>query len=104
MLFRSPEGRLGTLGIDELPAEAAAQMEYSGSNFAIVSFEGASDTSPSAGDRWGHSYFRDAPEVSSDVVLTLRDDLDPGTPGRPLENIGKKFWRIPAGYPAIEPD
>lgn len=97
LLFKSPEGRLGTLGIDEIPEEVADQMDYSGSNFAIVNFEGASE-----GDRWGHSYFRDAPTVSSDIVLMLRDDLDPGPPGRPLEQIGRKFWRFPPGYPAVE--
>ena len=101
LLFRSPEGRVGTLGIDELPEEVADQMDYSNSNFAIVNFEGASDATPSGGDRWGHSYFRDAPTVSSDLVLMLRDDLDPGPPGRPLERIGRKFWRVPSGYPAF---
>jgi hypothetical protein len=29
----------------------------------------------------------------------LRDDLDPGTPGRPLEYVDLNFWRIPPGYP-----
>jgi len=33
----------------------------------------------------------------------LRDDLDPGPPGRPLESLGNKFWRVPPGYPAQEP-
>ncbi len=32
----------------------------------------------------------------------LRDDLDPGPPGRPREHIGRKFWRFPPGYPAVE--
>ena len=99
-LFRSPRGRLGTLGIDEIPQKLAEAMEYSGANVSIVSFEGASDVAPSEGDTWGHSYFRDAPTVSSDIVLMLRDDLDPGSPGRPLEQIGRKFWRVPPGYPA----
>ena len=102
LLFKSPEGRVGTLGIDKLPEEVADQMDYSNSNFAIVNFEGASDAKPSEVDRWGHSYFRDAPTVSSDLVLMLRDDLDPGPPGRPLERIGRKFWRVPPGYPAIQ--
>jgi hypothetical protein len=39
--------------------------------------------------------------VSSDLVLMLRDDLDPGTAGRPLERIDLMFWRIPPGYPSI---
>ena len=37
----------------------------------------------------------------SDVVLTLRDDFDPGSPGRPLEPIGHHFWQVPSGYPAV---
>ena len=99
LLFKSPEGRLGTLGIDDIPDSVADAMDYSGANFSIVKFDGASDATPSQGDRWGHSYFRDAPTVSSDLVLMLRDDLDPGPPGRPLQKIGRKFWQVPPGYP-----
>ena len=73
--------------------------EHSASNFAIVNFSGAADAKHTQRDRYGHSYFRDAPTVSSDLVLLLRDDLDPGAPGRPLEPIGLRFWRVPAGYP-----
>lgn len=102
-LFASPRGRLGTFGIEELPEGLGAVMEYSGANLAIVNFEGASDAALSEGDRYGHSYFRNAPTVSSDVVLMLRDDLDPGPPGRPLESLGRKFWRVPPGYPAKRP-
>ena len=43
----------------------------------------------------------DAPTVSSDIVLMLRDNLDPGPPGRPLEQIGRRFWRVPSGYPTF---
>jgi esterase/lipase superfamily enzyme len=98
-LFASPRGRLGTLGIEDLPDAVAAVLEYSGANVAIINFEGGSYQ----GDRYGHSYFRDAPTVSSDVVLMLRDDLDPGPPGRPLESLGHKFWRVPPGYPGAQP-
>jgi hypothetical protein len=34
------------------------------------------------------------------VILMLRDDLDAGDPGRPLEHLGGYFWRVPPGYPA----
>lgn len=98
-LFASPRGRLGTLGIEDLPDAVAAVLEYSGANVAIINFEGRSYQ----GDRYGHSYFRDAPTVSSDLVLMLRDDLDPGPPGRPLESLGHKFWRVPPGYPGAQP-
>jgi hypothetical protein len=58
------------------------------------------DKSDPDADSFGHSYFRNAPAVSSDVIIMLRDDLDPGAPGRPLEYLGAKFWRVPPGYPA----
>ena len=99
-LFASPRGRLGTLGIEELPDAVRSVLDYSRSNLAIINFQGASDVAPSGGDRFGHSYFRNAPTVSSDLVLMLRDDLDPGAPGRPLESLGQKFWSVPLGYPA----
>jgi esterase/lipase superfamily enzyme len=98
-LFQSPRGRLGTFGAEELPDSLRAVLEYSDANLAIVNFPATSYQ----GDRFGHSYFRDAPSVSSDLVLMLRDDLDPGPPGRPLESLGHKFWRVPPGYPAEEP-
>ena len=78
-------------------------MKSSPSNFAIINFSGAKDAEGSAGDYYGHSYFRDVPTVSSDLVLLLRDDLDPGAPGRPLEYAGLRFWRIPPGYPLVGP-
>ena len=101
-LFASPRGRIGTFGLDAADEETKEHLRYSTSNFAFVRFEGGTD---SAADTYGHSYFREAPAVSSDVVLTLRDDLDPGAPGRPLisEGEGLKFWRIPEGYPASAP-
>ena len=103
--FASPRGRLGTLGIEQVDETLKTAMAYgieSGrTNFAIVNFTGATDAADSAGDRYGHSYFRDAPTVSSDLVLMLRDDLDPGTPGRPLEPVGLRFWRVPPGYPFV---
>lgn len=98
-LFASPRGRLGTLGVEEIPKDLESVFDYSGANLAIVTFEGASGEKSNEGDRHGHSYFRNVPTVSSDVVLMLRDDLDPGSPGRPLEHLGKKFWRVPPGYP-----
>jgi esterase/lipase superfamily enzyme len=98
-LFASPRGRLGTFGVEGIPDALAAVLEYSGANVAIVRFEGGDYQ----GDRFGHSYFRDAPAVSSDLILMLRDDLDPGPPGRPLRSLGKKFWRVPPGYPAVGP-
>lgn len=75
-------------------------MKFGTANFAVINFEGAGGADASQGDKYGNSYFRDSPTVSSDLVLMLRDDIDPGTPGRPLEHLGLKFWAIPPGYPA----
>ena len=106
-LFASPRGRVGTFGIDDVSDTVRASMEFglenAAANFAIVNFSGAADVSGSQRDRYGHSYFRDAPTVSSDLVLMLRDDLDPGTAGRPLEPIGLRFWQVPPGYPLEKP-
>lgn len=98
-LFQSPRGRVGTFGPEYATKNIRAGMEFNRSNFAIVNFPGAGNEFGSKGDQYGHSYFRNAPSVSSDLVLMLRDDLDPGSPGRPLEHVDLNFWRIPPGYP-----
>jgi esterase/lipase superfamily enzyme len=100
-LFASPRGRVGTLGQDQLTGAILAQVEYSTANIAFVNFRAAVDAL-FAGEGYGHSYFRDAPTVASDVVLMLRDDLDPGTAGRPLKPLGPHFWEVPPGYPELE--
>jgi esterase/lipase superfamily enzyme len=106
-LFQSPRGRVGTLGLEEVDETITAAMEFgrehSVTNLVVVNFSGASDAKHTQRDRYGHSYFRDAPTVSSDLVLLLRDDLRPGTADRPLEPIGLRFWRIPPGYPLANP-
>ncbi|NOR79332.1 MAG: alpha/beta hydrolase [Methyloprofundus sp.] len=95
-LFASPRGRLGTFGIDGIPETIKTHLQNETPNFAIINFDGAPDSSL---DSYGHSYFRNSPDVSSDLVLMLRDDLDPGTTGRPLIPLDFMFWRIPKGYP-----
>jgi esterase/lipase superfamily enzyme len=101
-LFASPRGRLGTFGQDQVKGAIRAQVEYSTGNVAFVSFKARADA-VFTGEGYGHSYFRDAPTVASDVVLMLRDDLDPGRPGRPLEPLGPHFWSVPRGYPETKP-
>ena len=98
-LFDSPKGRIGNVTVEEMPETTKAALERSNANFAYVNFWSATDKSDSDADSFGHSYFRNAPTVSSDLILMLRDDLDPGPPGRPLESLGFKFWRVPPGYP-----
>jgi esterase/lipase superfamily enzyme len=101
-LFASPRGRVGKFGEEELSGGMKAAMEYSTANLALIRFTTAEGAIGSLGDRYGHSYFRDAPSVASDVVLTLRDDLDPGTPGRPLTPLGHHLWSVPPGYPDVK--
>jgi len=99
-LFASPKGRIGNLSVEDMTDEARTVMERSNSNLYIINFMSSTDKSDSNADSFGHSYFRNAPTVSSDLILMLRDDLDPGPPGRPLEQLGGYFWRVPPGYPA----
>ena len=100
LLFASPKGRIGHLDVESMTVEMKENMDYGNSNLAVINFMSSSDKSDSNADKYGHSYFRNAPTVSSDLILMLRDDLDPGPPGRPLESLGHKFWRVPPGYPA----
>jgi len=81
------------LSIDELNEEEIARMKANAGRLNVVNFEGESTG-------YGHNYFRTNPAVSSDLVLMIRHGLKPGEPGRPLENIGLNFWRVPEGYPA----
>ena len=99
-LFASPKGRVGNLRIEDMKEEARTVMERGNSNMTVINFMSSTDKSDSDADSFGHSYFRNAPTVSSDVILMLRDDLDAGSPGRPLVHLGGYFWRVPPGYPA----
>jgi len=98
-LFASPVGRIGNVSPETLTPESKEILSKGYKSFAFINFQSDVDKSD-IGDGFGHSYFRNATTVSSDLVLMLRDDLDPGTPGRPLESLGYTFWRIPPGYPA----
>ena len=99
-LFASPKGRIGNLRVEDMTVAAKTAMERGNSNLTVINFMSSTDKSDSNADSFGHSYFRNAPTVSSDVILTLRDDLDAGSPGRPLVHLGGYFWRVPPGYPA----
>ena len=51
----------------------------------------------------GHSYFYQSPAVSSDIILILRDDLDPGKEnGRPLRKGPPHYWIIDDNYPQFD--
>jgi len=48
----------------------------------------------------GHTYFHSSPEVSSDLILMLRDGRPPGRRhGRPLRVLRTRYWSIQDGYP-----
>jgi esterase/lipase superfamily enzyme len=93
LLYASPRGRVGTVTIQRLNEEEIGRMKANASRVNVVNFQGESTG-------YGHSYFRDNPAVSSDLVLMIRYGLKPGEPGRPLEHIGLNFWRVPEDYPA----
>ena len=93
-LFASPRGRLGKAVISKLSTEersVIAENKNTG-NFTAINFTGKTSG-------YGHSYFRDNPVVSSDLVLLLRYGFQAGSPGRPLQHIGSIFWQFPADYP-----
>jgi esterase/lipase superfamily enzyme len=98
-LYDSPKGRVGTLGKADVPPNLRRAFEYGNKSIAVINFSKAAQKTDSKLDSFGHSYFRNAPTVSSDLILMLRYDLDPGPPGRPLEFLGGRFWSIPGGYP-----
>ena len=98
-LFASPKGRIGNLDPSSMTEQTKLVLDGGNANIAFINFDASADKSDSGADRFGHSYFRNAPTVSPDVILMLRDNLDPGDPGRPLEDLGHKFWRVPPGYP-----
>ena len=49
----------------------------------------------------GHAYFYRHPAVSADLILLLRDQFEPGSPGRPLHKRGANFWQITPDYPGV---
>ena len=53
-------------------------------------------------DSSGHDYFHTSPAVSSDLILLLRDNRDPGASnGRPLIQLDNNFWQITDKYPYV---
>jgi esterase/lipase superfamily enzyme len=87
--------RVGQIGPEDLTAEQRQDIEVSGRTNII-------DARVSAGFV-GHSYFYAHPAVSADLILLLRDNLDPGSPGRPLYKRDVNFWQITEEYPAAPP-
>ncbi len=93
MLFASPRGRLGKLDQAKLSVKDKESIRERAAKRSLIRFEGG------VSDKYGHSYFRMNPGVSSDIVLLLRYEFAPGTPERPLVPLAPGFWKIPPGYP-----
>ena len=93
LLFSSPRGRVGKFNVSELTEAEKNIMERYAWNETInvINFSGESD-------RYGHSYFRTNPAVSSDLILLFKG-IAPGSPSRPLKPLGFGFWEIPKSYP-----
>jgi len=94
MLFASPAGRLGVEdAVVHYSAEEREGLSSRANISSMIRFGGGES------DKYGHSYFRTNPEVSSDLILLLRYEFAPGTPERPLVPLGPAYWEIPPGYP-----
>jgi esterase/lipase superfamily enzyme len=88
----SSRGRIGKLNPEDLSDEQRERMGRM-SGVSLIH-------SDLKGDFLGHSDFLSRPEVSSDLILLLRDGREPGAKyGRPLRKYSPNFWVVPKGYP-----
>ena len=84
--------RLGQLRIEDVPADDRESFRHVKRTFII-------DALVDVG-AWGHYYFYLSPAVSSDLILVLRDNLNPGkTNGRPLTEVESNYWQLNNDYP-----
>lgn len=84
--------RLGQLGHDDLSDQMRANMAKI-DRVDVINVTARTDF-------MGHGYFHTNPNVSADLVLLLRDNLDAGAAhGRPLQEVAPHFWALPPGYP-----
>jgi esterase/lipase superfamily enzyme len=83
--------RLGSLILDDLsPREQAELTSLPNTTFIDADVES---------DITGHAYFWINPAASSDVILLLRDNADPGAEhGRPLVKRSENFWLLREDY------
>ncbi len=56
-----------------------------------------------SGSSVGHSYFRQNPNVLSDIALTLQHNVGPGGKKRPLLSRSDNFWGLTKFYPFDTP-
>jgi esterase/lipase superfamily enzyme len=91
-LFSFGNERLGQLDPDDLTPEAKAFILRSDA-MALVSVADA----PGFDHGNGHSYFRDSPWVSTDLLATLRHSLRPAERGL-VQDSATGIWSFPADY------
>jgi esterase/lipase superfamily enzyme len=84
--------RLGVIRPEDLTAAQQSAMADA-RNFHVVDVQGGAGF-------LSHGYFHENPAASSDLLLLLRENCDPGKNGpRPLEPVVKGFWRLQRDYP-----
>jgi esterase/lipase superfamily enzyme len=84
--------RLGVVRPEDLTALQHAAIADA-RNLHVVDVEGKAGF-------LSHGYFHENPAASSDLLLLLRENCDPGPDGaRPLEPVVKGFWRLERDYP-----
>jgi esterase/lipase superfamily enzyme len=86
------KNRIGQLDPSDL-TPAAREFLRSSDDLSLVNIANA----PGYDSGNGHSYFRDSPLVSSDVLATLRYDLTPGQRGL-TQDPETGVWEFPADY------
>jgi esterase/lipase superfamily enzyme len=79
--------RLGRADVEEFTPEEAERAARIAFLVDIIEVEGTPGLV-------GHSYFKDDPDASADLIGLLRYGLAPGDPGRPVEELRRPFWRI----------
>jgi esterase/lipase superfamily enzyme len=47
----------------------------------------------------GHAYYLGNPSTSSDIIRTINNGSNPGSPDRPLTHRMLNFWEMPVDYP-----
>lgn len=88
ILFRS-NARLGQVNLDALAEEEVDAMYREHARFDIIVYRGKRT------DWFGHGYFYTNPPVSPDLIQMIRYGVEPGAPGRPLEQVISVAWTFP---------
>ena len=76
-----------------MPEHVAATLNAA-DNLVLIDVTDAED----AGARSGHSYFRDSPWVSSDILATLSTRLGPAERGLVRAQPSRPLWRYPPDF------